>query len=517
LLQVNLEAEMSDAMLWTEIGNIYLKLGASQDAITAFTKAVELNPSSGWAYSSLGQAYLLTGEYGHALFLFRKSIQLLDTAENQAIVWNKIGDAYRALKDIDNAIQAYRKADALDMGVAQAYKKNDPQPIEIAEFEEIKKTDCSEDIENLDRAQNSAIAVPINTVASREDPNNNLVCKDGFKFVNEEKEQNYLDAIPNPTDTKPVNLEKLVRNGNPDFSPPGLGNLRNSVDSVGEIENPTLNKDRPLIIIPEPARTAPSFPDNGRSSNSDPQYNKKPASVEMGEQNKEGKQKGQSSIGYRNDDLEELLAKVNIYENITRVNPTSDRGWDTLGKLYKALGRYKDAIGAYQKAIEVAPDKEVYYYYLGLLFSVEQQHDDAIQAFQFVLRKNPDYVLAHSALAGVYHRMGQENKANHHISIALPKMNNESTYNRACFYVICGDQELAFEFLRLALKNKETTIDWIKSDPDLDPIRADQRYQELISEDDQPALDRNNENYFSSELEGKRNKLLPILNHSLTR
>jgi tetratricopeptide (TPR) repeat protein len=237
----------------------------------------------------------------------------------------------------------------------------------------------------------------------------------------------------------------------------------------------------------------------------------------VGEKSRDGKSNGHSNIGPGTDDLEEILAKVNIYENITRVNPTSDRGWDTLGKLYKALGRYKDAIGAYQKAIEVAPDKEVYYYYLGLLFSVEQQHDEAIQAFLFVLRKNPDYVLAHSALAGVYHRMGLENKANHHIAIALPMMNNESTYNRACFYVICGDQELAFEFLRLALKNKETTIDWIRSDPDLDPIRTDQRYQELISEEDQSAPEHGNENYFSSELEGKHNKVLPILNHSLTR
>ena len=49
---------MSDGILWNEIGNIYLKLGSSKDAIAAFTKAIELNPDSGWAYSSLGQAYL---------------------------------------------------------------------------------------------------------------------------------------------------------------------------------------------------------------------------------------------------------------------------------------------------------------------------------------------------------------------------------------------------------------------------------------------------------------------------
>jgi hypothetical protein len=96
-------------------------------------------------------------------------------------------------------------------------------------------------------------------------------------------------------------------------------------------------------------------------------------------------------------------------------------------------------------------------------------------------------------------------------------MNTESAYNRACFYAICGDKELAFEFLRVALKNKDTTIEWIKSDPDLDPLRTDQRYQEFISQKAQPVQENPDENYFSSEMEGTPNRLLPILNHSLAR
>jgi hypothetical protein len=113
--------------------------------------------------------------------------------------------------------------------------------------------------------------------------------------------------------------------------------------------------------------------------------------------------------------------------------------------------------------------------------------------------------------------MGLENKANHHIATALPKMDKESAYNRACFYAICGDSELAFEFLRLALMNKDTTIEWIKSDPDLDPIRDDPRYLALISEKEQPSPENTTENYFSSAVEGAHNQLLPILNHSLAR
>jgi tetratricopeptide (TPR) repeat protein len=502
---------MSDEILWNEIGNIYLKFGSPKDAIAAFTKVIELNPDSGWGYCSLGNAYLLTGEYGHALFIFRKGLQLMETPENQAAVWNKIGDAYRALKDMDNAIQAYKKADALEMGTPPVDQKQEKKTFDLAGFREIIEN------EKKDTELNPLSSTLGETGTFNDNSIERQAIEDGFQPVRDDKESVETNPHVDPTDTKPIYFPNPSINDDHFIPCSQESKQQNSSQTNREMENLVIPKDKPLIVIPEPKKMTGTHQAEG-ATHSEPQNIKDSVLVKGDAKGQDGKARGHhSNTGPGTDDLEEILAKVNIYENITRVNPTSDRGWDTLGKLYKALGRYKDAIGAYQKAIEVAPDKEVYYYYLGLLFSVEQQNEEAIQAFQFVLRKNPDYVLAHSALAGVYHRMGLENKANHHISIALPKMNNESTYNRACFYVICGDQELAFEFLRLALTNRETTIDWIKSDPDLDPIRNDQRYIDLISGEDLPAPEHGNENYFSSELEGKHNKLLPILNHSLTR
>ena len=55
---------MNDALLWNEIGNIYLKFGSFEEAIAAFSKAIEFDPDSGLPYYNLGGAYLLTGEYG---------------------------------------------------------------------------------------------------------------------------------------------------------------------------------------------------------------------------------------------------------------------------------------------------------------------------------------------------------------------------------------------------------------------------------------------------------------------
>jgi Flp pilus assembly protein TadD len=396
------------------------------------------------------------------------------------------------------------------MGTSSFEQIDDKEPGDLPGFQELIKS------EKKDPGSNVLPPDPVKTAPFAEQTIERQVVEDGFQPVKDEKTSGEEFPKSDPTDTKPIYLPKQ-RMDDDQFNDPSIDNKKPTFTQQNKVVDDLPNsREKPLIVIPKPSGVLDT-------ASKEEQYHSEPLQIKNTDQiiadgkGKDGKSKAHSNIGQGTDDLEEILAKVNIYENITRVNPTSDRGWDTLGKLYKALGRYKDAIGAYQKAIESAPDKEVYYYYLGLLFSVEQQNEEAIQAFLFVLRKNPDYVLAHSALAGVYHRIGLENKANHHISIALPKMNNESTYNRACFYVICGDHELAFEFLQLALSNKETTIDWIKSDPDLDPIRSDQRYLGLISEDDQPMPEHGNENYFSSELEGRHNKLLPILNHSLTR
>lgn len=474
---------MGDALLWNEIGNIYLKIGFPEDAIAAYSKAIEIDPDSGWPYYNLGNAYFQTGEFGHALFFFRKSLPLMEKPENQALVWNKIGSAYRALKDIDNAIQAYKKADDLDMGAAPAEPISGRQSGNLSTFREITRT-------------------------NKNGPDTNRSISELQK-----RENNLLADQPEPK--HPV-VHEPIKSVDQSFSVSKVGDHPNTSRFVREVVPSPLSKDKSIIVIPNPDAANESLPKEVTSQQESKQVQNSYQGVRQ-DKIQDDKPKDLSNTSPGKDNLEEILAKINIYENITRVNPTSDRAWDTLGKLYKSLGRYKDAIGAYQKAIEIAPDREVYYYYLGLLYSVEQQHDDAVRAFLFVLRKNPDYVLAHSALAGVYHRMGLENKANHHIATALPKMNNESAYNRACFYAICGDAELAFEFLRLALMNKDTTIEWIKSDPDLDPIRTDQRFQDLISGKDQPAPEKNNENYFSSELEGKHNQLLPILNNSLAR
>ena len=167
---------------------------------------------------------------------------------------------------------------------------------------------------------------------------------------------------------------------------------------------------------------------------------------------------------------------------MVQYNPRNARAWDALGTLYKSAGMYKDAIVAYQQAISTDPSKSLYYHHLGLVYACEGRDQDAITAFQRVIEIDPDYSLAHATLGGYYRKMGYEELAQKHIGKAMKNIfDSENEYNRACLEAICGHAEQAIKLLDVALKNKQTYVDWILRDPDLDFIRQDPRFKQLIS------------------------------------
>jgi tetratricopeptide (TPR) repeat protein len=177
---------------------------------------------------------------------------------------------------------------------------------------------------------------------------------------------------------------------------------------------------------------------------------------------------------------EDLQQSVSIYKKITDINPTNDRAWHTLGELYKSLGQYEEAIAAYEKAISLNADKDIYHYHLGLVYATQKRNSEASRSFQKVLIINPEHILAHCALAGSYRRLGLEDEAMEHLSIVEPIIQSETEYNRACFQAISENTDEAIRLLKIALEKKQTSLDWVYRDPDLDNIRDDPRFMATI-------------------------------------
>jgi len=111
---LQIEMDTKNAHVWNELGNIYFNTGAYDDAIVAYSKAIQLDRLFAWPYSNLALTYVQNGRFTEAILLYQRSIELFVSEKDKAISWNRLGNVYRRLNNYDNAISAYQRADELD-------------------------------------------------------------------------------------------------------------------------------------------------------------------------------------------------------------------------------------------------------------------------------------------------------------------------------------------------------------------------------------------------------------------
>ena len=112
--ELQIEMDTKNAHVWNELGNIYFNTGAYDDAVVAYSKAIQLDRCFAWPYSNLALTYVQKGRFTEAILLYQRSIELFASEKDKAISWNRLGNVYRRLNSYDNAISAYQRADELD-------------------------------------------------------------------------------------------------------------------------------------------------------------------------------------------------------------------------------------------------------------------------------------------------------------------------------------------------------------------------------------------------------------------
>ena len=88
------------------------------------------------------------------------------------------------------------------------------------------------------------------------------------------------------------------------------------------------------------------------------------------------------------------------------------------------------------------------------------------------------------AVADAHRRAGriEEGRSVLHASIAEDPSSWARVYNAACWESLAGNADEAFELLRRAFTMNEAEVrDYMAHDGDLDPIRRDPRFQELLA------------------------------------
>ena len=213
-------------------------------------------------------------------------------------------------------------------------------------------------------------------------------------------------------------------------------------------------------------------------------------------------------------DLGRLEEAISGYRKAIELDPRDARPWIDLGCVYREQGRIKDAINAFKKAINLNPRDMAPWYNLGGVYSDLNQNKEAVRSFRKVTRlvpknagswKNlgriyqimdriPDAIIAYkkairlvpedascySALAACYRKTNRQKKVEEQIKLALPLIEREDEYNRACFEAIRGNVDKAVELLRIAVKKNQVTLGSTRWDPNLEFIRYDPRFMDLV-------------------------------------
>ncbi len=105
-----------------------------------------------------------------------------------------------------------------------------------------------------------------------------------------------------------------------------------------------------------------------------------------------------------------------------------------------------------------------------------------IEFYEDILKRNPDYVEVLAVLGGLYtgNRMYRKGL---HVDQRLAQLKQDDPivqYNLACSYSLLNQADKAIEVLKKAIELGYSDVDHMTKDTDLDNLRSDPRYVEIV-------------------------------------
>lgn len=152
-----------------------------------------------------------------------------------------------------------------------------------------------------------------------------------------------------------------------------------------------------------------------------------------------------------------------------------------LATSYLYAGQYEQAEKQYKKTLELDESFPYAHTYLGRTFLMMGKYKNALESFEksYALGKDPRVLMLMSV---TFSRMGKRDEAIKKIQ-ELNKIAQEkyvSPYYFALAYTATGDKDKAFEWLEKALSVREGRMTLIKTDPLLDDLHSDPRFNDLL-------------------------------------
>jgi adenylate cyclase len=186
---------------------------------------------------------------------------------------------------------------------------------------------------------------------------------------------------------------------------------------------------------------------------------------------------------YRQADLE--------FETAVVLDPDLFSAWFTWARSKTYQGDVAKAIEYYQKASEIRPeDYQSVLIQMSLMGSIgdldgaREKAEEGLQRAQDFLELNPDENRAWNMGAFALQKLGRTDEAEEWISTSLRNSPRNSllTYNAASFYALAGETDKSLDYLERAANTGCLNLSWMEQDADLNPVRENPRFKEIITQ-----------------------------------
>ncbi|HEY6618353.1 MAG TPA: tetratricopeptide repeat protein, partial [Steroidobacteraceae bacterium] len=147
------------------------------------------------------------------------------------------------------------------------------------------------------------------------------------------------------------------------------------------------------------------------------------------------------------------------------------------GALYAAR-RYAEAVAAFAEVISLEPDFKVTYGQRGLAYYGLGDLENARAS----CATKPDYWASQQCLAVIYDKLGRHADAQAELAKLRTSAGDGAAYQYATIYAQWGNRAKALEWLDTALRLRDPGLEALKTDPLLDPLRQEPRFQAIERE-----------------------------------
>ncbi len=143
------------------------------------------------------------------------------------------------------------------------------------------------------------------------------------------------------------------------------------------------------------------------------------------------------------------------YVGVLRIEPMNFEALNSLGGVFRRLGKYKDSIKVLERALKIKNCSEVKYN-MGFTYKLMEEYDSAADCFTAVIEDNPNDVLAYNHLGAIQARRGEHKKAlqTYWKGLQIDPNHPVLHYNSAISFLAQGNYEEARNSYENALRAK---------------------------------------------------------------